>query len=200
MALPTRPLTVSVCDSDPLVVQSFGQVAAGAGFEVLTSAEHGPHLLDLIRVFHPSLAIVTNELPGMTGPEIASAVVALDDHPEVIVVTSDERSRHDAFDAGAFAVVERFDVEGLEEAIANAKFLFLTGERRVAGDRRSGDDRRQQQDWSKVTRERRVEDRRKGPRRRDEQDGPDEFVERRQEQDWNQVTVERRQALPQRKP
>ena len=75
---------------------------------------------------------MTNELPGMTGTEVASAVVALDERPEVIVVTSDERSRNDAFDAGALAVAERFDVEGLEAAIANAKFLFVTGERRVA--------------------------------------------------------------------
>jgi len=201
MALPTRPLTVTVCDSDPMVVQTFGQLATDLGFQVLSPAANGPRLLDLIGVVHPSLALVTNELSGMTGPEIAAAIGTLDERPEVIVVTSDERSRHDAYDAGAFAVVERFDLEGLREAVASAKYLFLTGERRVAGDRRTGEDRREHQDWSKVTKERRVEERRKGARRTEEQpDEADELVERREHQDWNQVTVERRQALPHRKP
>jgi DNA-binding response OmpR family regulator len=198
MALSTRPLTVLVCDSDPLVSRTFGQVAADQGFEVCTPAENGAQLLDLLSVVHPSLVIVTNELHGMTGTEVLEVIAGTDGGPEVILVTSDERARDEA-QGVALAVADRFDVEELQAAINLAKYLFETGERRTRADRRSGTDRRQQQDWSKVTHERRVEQRRKGPRRAEEVGGePQEWVDRRKEQDWSKVTVERRQSLPQR--
>jgi DNA-binding response OmpR family regulator len=198
MALSTRPLTVLVCDSDPLVSRTFGQMAADQGFEVCTPAENGPQLLDLLNVLHPSLVIVTNELQGMTGTEVLQVIARVDDGPEGILVTSDERARNEARGL-ALAVADRYDVEELQAAINVAKHLFETGERRTRADRRSGIDRRQHQDWSKVTQERRVDQRRKGPRRADELDGDaQEWVDRRKEQDWSKVTVERRQALPQR--
>jgi DNA-binding response OmpR family regulator len=198
MALPTRPLTVLVCDSDPFAARTFGQIAADRGFEVCTPAENGAQLLDLLTVVHPSLVIVTNELYGMSGMDVLDAVAHLDGGPEVILVTSDERARRDA-EGLALAVADRYDVEELHAAINLAKHLFETGERRTKTDRRSGIDRRQHQDWSKVTKERRVEQRRKGPRRSDELGAEKpEWVDRRKEQDWSKVTVERRQALPQR--
>jgi CheY-like chemotaxis protein len=199
MALPTRPLTALVCDSDPLVARTFGQCATDQGFEVADPTEHGPRLLERVDVVHPSLVIVTNELIGMTGMEVLDLLVKIEDGPEVILVTSDERALREGVGAGALAVADRFDLEGLEQAIGDAKFLFETGERRKVSDRRLGGERRQVQDWSKVISERRVSERRRGPRRSDEA-SPDaaEWTERRQKQDWNQVTVERRQGLPQR--
>jgi DNA-binding NarL/FixJ family response regulator len=199
MALPTRPLTVTVCDGDPLVSRTFGQLAADRGFEVGTPATNGAQLLDMLAVVHPSLVIVTNELPGIPGIEVLANLARLAAPPELVLVTSDERVRADAMAAGAFAVADRYDLGELEAAVDAVKELFETGERRKVTDRRSGRDRRQEQDWSKVISERRVGERRQGPRRSDEQTADDGWVDRRKEQDWSKVTVERRQPLPQRR-
>jgi DNA-binding response OmpR family regulator len=188
-----------VCDSDPLVSRTFGQLAADRGFEVCTPAANGAQLLDLIDVVHPSLVIVSNELPGMSGLEVLTSVRRLDDGPELVLVTTDEGATAEAMAGGALAVADRYDLDQLEAAVDEAKVLFETGERRKVADRRSGQDRRQHQDWSKVISERRVEERRQGPRRTEEQTDESEWVERRQEQDWSQVTTERRQPLPQRR-
>jgi DNA-binding NarL/FixJ family response regulator len=186
-----------VCDSDPLVSRTFGQLAADRGFDVCTPATNGAQLLDLIDVVHPSLVIVSNELPGMSGVEVLTIVQGLDDRPELVLVTTDEQATAEAMAAGALAVADRYDVSELAAAVDDAKVLLETGERRKVADRRSGLDRRQHQDWSKVISERRVAERRQGPRRAEESTG-DEWVDRRTEQDWNQVTTERRQPLPQR--
>ena len=200
MALPTRPLTVLVCDSDPLVPRTFGQVAADRGFEVFNPAENGAQLLELMEITGPSLVIVTNELYGMTGMEVLENIARRTEGPEVILVTSDERARRDAVGAGALSVADRYDLDDLLLAIDGAKHLFETGERRVVADRRSGEDRRKVQDWSKVISERRMGERRQGPRR-SEETTPEQrqWTERRQHQDWSKVTVERRQGLPQRR-
>ncbi len=162
MTLPTRALTALVCDGDPVT-----RAAKDAGFEVLEQADNAARALQLYP-FHPaSLVITSQELPGMSGLEALADFRRLDNPPEVIIITADTSIRQQGRDEGAFAVIERGDTEALSRALADARYLFETGERRRSSDRRSGEDRRKKQDWSKVTIERRSGvDRRQQNRRR----------------------------------
>lgn len=167
MTLPTRPLTVLVCDSDLVARAAYARSAAAAGFEVLEQADNAARALQLYP-FHPaSLVITSQELFGMSGLEALSEFRRLDNPPEVMIITADMSIRDQARAAGAFAVIERGDPDALNRALSEARYLFETGERRKSGDRRSGTDRRQKQDWTKVTIERRSGiDRRQQSRRR----------------------------------
>jgi DNA-binding NtrC family response regulator len=168
MTLPTRPLTVLVCDGDPITRAAYARAAEAAGFEVLEHAENAARALQLYP-FHPaSLIITSQELPGMSGLEALGEFRRLDDPPEVMIITADMSIRDLGLADGAFAVIEWRDPDALNRALSEARHLFETGERRKRSDRRSGVDRRQKQDWTKVTIERRSGiDRRQQSRRRD---------------------------------
>lgn len=199
MTLPPRQLTAVVCDSDIIGQTALRHAAEVAGFEVLETAENGPNLLRSLEFHQPSLLLLAHELTGMTGLDVIAEVNRHDDHPESILITSDERVLDEAREYSVIGVPGRGDLEALERALDDAKHLFETGERRAKHDRRGGADRRKTQDWSKVISERRSGgDRRKGPRRSEDADGSDrrsdEQPDRRQNQDWRQVTLERRSS------
>jgi DNA-binding NarL/FixJ family response regulator len=198
MPLPSRPLTVVVCESDPIVRTALCGAAEEAGFEVLDTAENGSLLLHRLSFSHPSLVLLTNELHGMSGLEVVHDLHQLDDHPEAILISSDENVRNEAREYDVIGVPSRGDRDALERVLLDAKHLFETGERRSKTDRRSGEDRRKVQDWTKVTMERRSgEERRKGTRRREDVDDGERregSPDRRVEQDWHQVTRERRES------
>lgn len=196
MALPTRPLTAVVCDSDGVARAALSNETQKAGFEVLETADNGPRVLQLLEFLHPSLVVITNELFGMSGLEVVELISRMEDHPEAILISTDENVRNEAREFSVIGVPPRGDLDALERCVNDAKHLFETGERRSKHDRRSGVDRRQNQDWSKVTTERRSgEERRKGARRSEEADverRDDDKGDRREALDWRQVTLERR--------
>lgn len=163
---------IVICDDDEVELAALKRTAADSGFEVVDTARHAIELLQLANVHTPDAAIVRNEVYGVSGLEATQDLVNLERRVEVILLTSDPSLEPHALEAGAFAVVARGDVEGLETAMAALSEWLSGGERRKGGDRRSGEDRRKEQDWSKVFSERRSgEDRRQAPRRKADQDG-----------------------------
>lgn len=202
MPLPTRPLTVTICDSDIVARAALSKLAEEHGFEVLDSVENGPRLLQSLDYYDASLVILNQELYGMSGLEVIEDMSRREHPPESILITSDEAIRDHAREFAVIGVPNRGDTDALIRTIRDAKHLFETGERRSKHDRRSGVERRQTQDWSKVISERRSgEDRRKNKRRREDADGEnrrDEQSDRRQKQEWGKVTMERRSGLPRR--
>jgi hypothetical protein len=166
MGMKNRPLTAIVCDYDPLWLPAAVARVREAGFEVLGDTVSVVDALRWSNYLKPSLVVVTNEHSGLT------ALQALDDfrqqehQPEVLVLSTSEVDRHFFIANGALLLAGRFDNDGFDRALAEAKDYLITGERRKNTDRRGTRDRRVAQDWKMVTKERRsgvdrrVEDRR----------------------------------------
>jgi len=155
MGMKDRPLTAIVCDYDPLWLPAAVARVRDAGFEVLVDTIS---VVDAIRwsdYLKPTLVVVTNEHSGLT------ALQALDDfkkqqhRPEVLVLSTSEVDRQFFIDNGALLLAGRFDNDGFDRALAEAKDYLITGERRKKSDRRQLTDRRVEQDWRMVTKERR---------------------------------------------
>jgi len=192
-SLPTRPLTAMVIEQDAVVLATYVAALQDAGFEVTNEVANAAEALQLLPFGRPSLVLASQELVGLSAVEALPAIEELENPPEVVIVTTDLALRDRALEVGAFAIIDKTDTDLLGEVLADARHLFETGERRTSDlDRRSGVDRRQEQDWTKVTRERRSGDDRRHEDRRDRDERRGEREDRRQDQDWRQVTSERR--------
>jgi DNA-binding NarL/FixJ family response regulator len=160
-------MRIVLCDDDELELAAIRKTATDTGFDVVDTARHAVELLQLASLHHPDAALIRNEVYGVSGVEVTEDLRNLERSVEVILLTSDPSLEPHGLSAGAFAVVRRGDVEGLERALGALSEWLGGGERRSRIDRRSGEERRREQDWSKVFSERRSgEDRRKGPRRK----------------------------------
>lgn len=164
--------TALVCDDDDLARAVLRQSAAAAGFEVVDEALNVPEALALVRLHRPDLVLIRHELPGILGAEATRELRALEDPPEVVLVSPDPQAMHLALSVGAFGAVSPEDPDAVIEVLESLLDQVETGERRTGTERRSGTDRREEQDWSKVFSQRRGDDeRRKSVRRSSDRDG-----------------------------
>jgi DNA-binding NarL/FixJ family response regulator len=168
MTLPSRDLTVVVCDSDGWQLQAEAQLLRDHGFDVLGEAENAVEAITLATAYQPNAVVLTHEHMGLSGLDALVDLRALDPQPEVLLLSNDGTGYDVATERGAFDVVARGEMDQLGAAIDRLAHLLRTGEHRGSGDRRSGDDRRREQDWSQVHTQRRSgDDRRSGADRRD---------------------------------
>jgi CheY-like chemotaxis protein len=158
---------ILLCDDDELELAALRSSSESAGLEVVDTARNAVELIRLVDVLEADAAVIRNEVTGLSGVEATRELAGRDRRVEVVLLTSDPSIERVGLDAGAFAVVQRGDLEALERALGALSEWLGGGERRRGPDRRSGEDRRQVQDWSKVFSERRSgEDRRKALRRK----------------------------------
>lgn len=155
-----------ICDRDRWSMRATAEVVEAAGFEIIGEAENAVEALRLNELLRPALIVITNEQTGMSGLEAIPELFAVDDPPEIVLLSMDDSARDTAKFSGAYELALVGDTPMLERMLAEIGEILDTGERRSSNDRRSGEDRRQKQDWSKVTTERRSgTDRRRSMRR-----------------------------------
>jgi DNA-binding NarL/FixJ family response regulator len=165
--MPSRDLTVVVCDSDLWQLQAEARLLGEHGFEVVGEAENAVEAIRLAEAYRPNAVVLTHEHMGLSGLDAIIDLRALEHQPEVLLLANDGTGRDVAMERGAFDVVARGELEDLEAAIDALAHLLRTGEHRGSSERRDGDDRRKEQDWSQVHTQRRSgEDRRSGTDRR----------------------------------
>lgn len=165
------PFTAIVCDSDGLGVAAYRAEVEHGGFEVVGESQNPVEAIHLTEIVHPDLVLTGHDYWGMSGLDLATALRALPEPPEVVLVLRDMALQDRAMEVGCYAVVPEGDRDVLGRVLGEVRHFLRTGERRKGGDRREGGDRRQGQDWSKVTHERRSGDDR---RRDDRRTTPDE--------------------------
>jgi DNA-binding NarL/FixJ family response regulator len=165
----STPLTAIIADFDLWVRRALGTSVIEAGFEVVAEAASIVDVLREAAYLHPALVVITQDAIGMNPLDILTELLDDGITPEVVLVTHDTSSRERAKSLGAYDVVDQGDPDALLAMLREIREIVETGERRRQGDRRSGEDRRVQQDWAKVTTQRRQGgERRKGPRRKDD--------------------------------
>ena len=158
-------MTALVCDGDELGRRALWRTAEARGLDVVGEATTAVEALQMLGYQPADVVILANELQGLSGIEVVPELVEAG--RRVVLVSADVPLLDQARRAGAFAAVERGDLELLERVLDQIGTVSGQGtdERRSGTDRRSGVDRRTAQDWSKVIRERREGERREGERR-----------------------------------
>ncbi|MCB0958413.1 MAG: response regulator transcription factor [Acidimicrobiales bacterium] len=92
------------------------------GFEVVGEAEDGERGVELAASLKPDLVLMDVQMPGIDGIEATRRIAALDQPPEVLVLSTHEGGRYDelAVEAGAFRFLPKssFGMDELEEVWA----------------------------------------------------------------------------------
>lgn len=68
-------ITCVIVDDHPPIVDSITRVLAASGIEVVGSAGNGADAIDTIRRLRPAIALVDVRMPGLSGMDVARAVV-----------------------------------------------------------------------------------------------------------------------------
>jgi two-component system NarL family response regulator len=85
----TQKIRVLIVDDHRIVrVGLRAIIDAEADMEVVAEAGDGPEALAAFAAHHPDIILLDLRLPGMSGPEIITALRASDPHAAVIVLTS----------------------------------------------------------------------------------------------------------------
>jgi pilus assembly protein CpaE len=111
-----------IADSDPESRQVIRGFLADKGIQVIGEAEDGERCLELVRANPPDLLFVEDELPGISGTEVARTISS--EMPEMIIVmTSYEGRFHSlrrAMQSGAREfLLKPIEPEDMEEVITN---------------------------------------------------------------------------------
>jgi DNA-binding NarL/FixJ family response regulator len=91
------------------------------GYRVVAEAEDGLSAVDRTRELRPELALVDVHLPDIDGFEVAARLAALDDPPEVLLISSRERRDLGPLMAGCgargFVPKDELSREAIEELL-----------------------------------------------------------------------------------
>lgn len=152
---------VLVVDSDPRWATAIEKrVTAHQRFEVVAVTGMVAHAVDLLERFQPSAIMLAVELSGTSGLEAIPIFRRIDPDCEIILLSQGSNARELASQFGCFGSVSKFRAAQEFDGVVNRLATFLDQPPTDAKQRRTGEDRRQEQEWNKVTSERRNNERR----------------------------------------
>jgi len=93
-----RPIRVVVADDHPMWRDAVARDLAGAGFDVVATADDGRSALARTRATVPDVLVLDLELPGLRGPEVCAALAAAG-VPTRILILSASGDHQDVLDA-----------------------------------------------------------------------------------------------------
>lgn len=114
------------------------------GFEVVAEAENGEEAVRLAGALRPDLVLMDVQMPGIDGLEATRRIMALEDPPHILVMSTHESGdyREPALEAGAsgFLPKSAFSMDELEEVWETARRKPRLAGGELPDRRRSGDD------------------------------------------------------------
>jgi DNA-binding NarL/FixJ family response regulator len=84
----TEPLRVVIADDQALVRAGFRMILTADGIDVVAEAETGAEAVEAVRQTRPDLVLMDIRMPNMDGIEAARRILAADDPPRVIMLTT----------------------------------------------------------------------------------------------------------------
>ena len=132
-------MRIAIVDDDPLVRLGLRAVlSAEPGWDVVAEAGDGASAVAMVRRERPDVVLMDVRMPGVDGLEATRQIVAADDAPKVVVLTTFEVDEYvfEALRAGASGfVLKRTPPAELVEAIRTASsgecLVFPASTRRV---------------------------------------------------------------------
>ena len=115
-------MTISIIDDDQVVREATGDLVQSLGYDVLTF-ESAERFLESGRLAETSCLITDLHMPGLSGLDLQSRLIAEGQRIPVIFVTAfpEERFRRQAMDAGAVGFLSKpFDEESLIRSLETA--------------------------------------------------------------------------------
>ncbi|MBW3614911.1 MAG: response regulator transcription factor [Actinobacteria bacterium] len=113
---PARPRAL-VCDDDPMVRRVVSGLLTGLGYDVVAEVDLATDALRVVELTKPDLVVLDVALMGLSGIEAIPSIRSSSPHSRVVVFSAFDTVRDDALAAGAVAVVDKTDAEGLEETL-----------------------------------------------------------------------------------
>ena len=113
----TRSLRVVIVDDEPLARVHLRKLLEAQGVSIAGEAANGLQALELAEDLKPDLLLLDIQMPGMSGMQLASAVLNLEAPPVIIFVTGYSEHAIDAFDTDA---VDYLVKPVVEERLARA--------------------------------------------------------------------------------
>ena len=84
----TEPLRVVIADDQALVRAGFRMILTADGIDVVAEAENGAEAVEAVRSTGPDVVLLDIRMPAMDGIEAARRILAGDDPPRVIMLTT----------------------------------------------------------------------------------------------------------------
>src|SRR5215468_701309 len=113
-------MTISIIDDDQFAREATGDLVQSLGYEVLTF-ESAEGFLESGRLAETSCLITDLHMPGLSGLDLQSRLIAEGQRIPVIFVTPEERFRRRAMNAGAVGFLSKpFDEESLISSLETA--------------------------------------------------------------------------------
>jgi DNA-binding NarL/FixJ family response regulator len=113
--------TVLVVDDHSGFRASARRLLEAQGYRVVGEAGDAPAALTHARELRPQLALVDVYMPGVDGFEVAACLAALDDAPDVILISSHDRADLEALTessvARGFVPKDELSREAIEELL-----------------------------------------------------------------------------------
>ncbi|GAA0548208.1 response regulator transcription factor [Paractinoplanes ferrugineus] len=85
---PLEPLRVVIADDQALVRAGFRMILTADGMDVVAEAEDGAAAIDAVRRTAPDVVLMDIRMPNVDGIEAARRILAGDDPPRVIMLTT----------------------------------------------------------------------------------------------------------------
>jgi DNA-binding NarL/FixJ family response regulator len=106
--------TVLIVDDHPTFRATARQLLQAEGFEVVGEAGDGAAALACVARLRPELVLLDVQLPDLDGFEIALRLLADDDSPEVVLISSRDASEYGAIvqDCGACGFIPKAELSG----------------------------------------------------------------------------------------
>ncbi len=110
-------LRALVCDDDAMVRRVVSGLLTGLGYLVVAEVDLATDALRVVELTKPHLVVLDVALMGLSGIEAIPSILSASPGTRIVVFSAFDTVRGDALAAGAAAVVDKSDPEGLEETL-----------------------------------------------------------------------------------
>jgi DNA-binding LytR/AlgR family response regulator len=130
-------MTALIVDDEPLARSHLRRLMDAQGVEVVGDAETAAQALQLAEDLHPDLFMVDIQMPGLTGLQMAGALLQMDPVPLIVFVTGYSEHALAAFEAGALDyLVKPVAADRLAKTLARARERLADAQNRRAAEHR----------------------------------------------------------------
>jgi DNA-binding LytR/AlgR family response regulator len=130
-----QPMTALIVDDEPLARSHLRRLLESQGVQMVGESETAAHALQLAEDLHPDLLLVDIQMPGLTGLQMAGALLYLDPAPLIVFVTGYSEHAVAAFEHGALDyLVKPVAPERLAKTLVRARERMADSQARKAAD------------------------------------------------------------------
>jgi DNA-binding NarL/FixJ family response regulator len=110
-------LRALVCDDYSMVRETIRPILVEAGFETVREATLATEAIALAELLQPEIVVLDLSLPGMSGLQAIPILRLVSPRSAIVVFSAYDIWRQASVDAGAFAYIDKSDLEALEQVL-----------------------------------------------------------------------------------